>query len=134
MHSNSDLWQSRAEAWDLAESARIESEWRDRRRDLRESEFKMAERLLQRGREILAALTDPESWSLSDAIRAIDLGSKIGRLASELSTENVEVHQIHYELELTEDERLARVSEILRSARQTREANENQLGGDKNVN
>lgn len=125
-HSSRDLWESRAEQWDSAETARIESEWRERRRELRESEYSMAESLLQRGKEILAELTDPASWSLSDAIRAIDLGSKIGRLASELMTESVEVkHHRIPEAQLTEDERIARAHEILRIAEQRRN-----LGGD----
>ena len=129
-HATVDLWESRAEQFDAAESARIETQWRERRSALREQEFTMAERLLQRGKEILEALTDSASWSLSDAIRAIDLGSKIGRLASQLSTELVEVHHHQADKRLTEDERIGRVSEILRQAAIRKD--ENSEGDDEN--
>jgi hypothetical protein len=71
-------------AQDLALAAKI-ADWTQRQDALRELEFEMSLRLIKRAREILA---DPRThFQASDALRALELASELGRRACGLSLE-----------------------------------------------
>lgn len=100
-------WKDRAEAWDEAQRQEQSTEWRRRRDELREQEWKMSQDLLDKARQMLVfplakttrsqqdegmtMITEvhPTRWSIADAGRLSEAASKLGRLALGEETERV---------------------------------------------
>jgi hypothetical protein len=75
-------WESRASAWDAANSAAEESEWHQRRQRLREKEWQVSELLFQKAE---AALRDLELVGrIQNIANALKIASELGRKSSEL--------------------------------------------------
>lgn len=67
------------------------AEWLTRREKHREEEWALRGELIEAGRQVLGKFKDgSRGATLGDVARALDLASKLGRLASGLATETVE--------------------------------------------
>lgn len=102
-------WKVRAEAWDEAQRQEQSTEWRRRRDELREQEWKMSQDLLDKARQMLVfplakttrsqqdegmtVITEvhPTRWGLADVGRLSEVASKLARLALGEETEHVGV-------------------------------------------
>jgi hypothetical protein len=75
-------WESRAVAWDKANSAADEDEWQQRRQRLREKEWEMSELLFEKAEK---ALRDLELVGrIQNLANALKVASELGRKSSEL--------------------------------------------------
>jgi hypothetical protein len=63
--------------------------WRDRSQELREAEWKAHKECLQAAEYALKTMRG-QKCSVSDVAKLLDLASKLGRLVTGMSTENVE--------------------------------------------
>lgn len=103
-------WTKRAEAFDEHERAEQLQQWAQRRDELREQEWKYAQDLLDKARQMLVfplaktvraeqgdgkLVTEiyPTQWKIADAARMLETASKLGRLALGEETERV-AHQV----------------------------------------
>jgi hypothetical protein len=76
------LWESRSAAWDKAHASAEESEWHQRRQQLREKEWQVSELLFQKAE---AALRDLELVGrIQNIANALKIASELGRKSSEL--------------------------------------------------
>jgi len=89
-------WKERAEAWDAAQQQKSEvrhersnRQWERRRRELRDSEWKLAERLIKQADVMLQRLENPISeedfkvkWTMRDITQFLETADKLGRLAT----------------------------------------------------
>lgn len=67
------------------------AEWLTRREEHKQTEWALRGELVEAGRRVLANFTSGQRGAtLGDVARALDLASKLGRLASGLATETVE--------------------------------------------
>ncbi len=102
-------WAKRAEAFDEHERAEQLQQWTQRRDELREQEWKYAQDLLDKARQMLVfplaktvrseqgdgkTLTEiyPTQWKIADAARMLEAASKLGRLAVGEETARVGVN------------------------------------------
>jgi hypothetical protein len=116
-------WVKRAEAFDENERQQQLSDWTRRRDELRESEWKFSQELLDKARQMLVfplaktvrsqqadgqtIVTEvyPTRWSIGDVAKFLEAASKLGRLALGEETERVA-----HTMEITSDE-MARARE-----------------------
>ncbi len=139
-HFHDDAWEERADLWDKAELAREESEWRMRRRQLRQDQFRLAEALHLRCTELLEKPL-PE-FSHTDIVRLATAATELGRLAAEVP-DPVQAMKITQDIHMTdrpwdpqldgprgEEVRLERYKAILRAA----EIRRDKIGGDGHEN
>ena len=68
------------------------AQWLTRREDHRQDEWQIRSELIAAGRKVLKRFTEGDKGAtLGDVARALDLASKLGRLASGLATDHTEV-------------------------------------------
>ena len=96
-------WQERAEAYDAEQERKVQAEWEDRQEQLRQKEWSVANRLLDRCEQMLAfgpartisadgqTVIEPTDWKFRDVPYAAKLASELARLAANLATEHVDV-------------------------------------------
>jgi hypothetical protein len=96
-------WQERAAAYEdyLADQER--RKWAARRQELKEREWETASKLLEKAEQMLLfpvmvqevegenTLIFPAKWSMRDIPTIVQAGSKIARLAADMSTENLAI-------------------------------------------
>lgn len=127
-------WSSRAEQFDEHERAQQVAEWARRRDELREQEWKYAQELIDKVRQMLVfplakttrstqdggqtVVTEvhPTTWKMSDAARMMEAASKLARLAVGEDTERIGVHG---EMELTADDLVKAAREVMEWEQQT---------------
>lgn len=101
-------WRDRAAAYDAAQDLRIQREWEERRRELRETEWARSNELLDKVRQMLqlpiieaetqqrtdengnvtsVTIVKPADWRLRDIPYTFETASKLARLAAEMETE-----------------------------------------------
>ena len=134
---NRDRWEERAQAWDGFILEEEEKLWRERRTKIREREHSLVEQLFQKVEEMLMfpvaeqetvteseggrvtniTVIKPADWKLRDITALLDTASKVGRLSSGMATGIEEARHVIVDKELTEEERVKRVGEILKQAR-----------------
>jgi hypothetical protein len=114
-HAKDDLWVRRAERWDAHVQVQEEQLWKNRRKKLREKEFQLAEKFLDRVEALLSKPT-PDGWKLTDIARMLEIASKVARLSSELTTGVQETRHVVCNKYLSEEDRIRRVKEILERA------------------
>jgi hypothetical protein len=100
---NAMTWEYRALAWDdhLATLERLK--WVERRLSLKEKEWDVAQKLLERAQQMLMfpvvaqesadgkTIIMPAGWKFRDLPSVVAAASKLARLAADMSTENVSV-------------------------------------------
>lgn len=104
-------WEKRAAAWDAAERDRRAAEWEAKRQLLRDREWEAAEALLDRATQMLAfpleiteceekdvdgrvihvTTINPVRWVVRDIPAMLEAASKLGRLATGMATNKIEV-------------------------------------------
>lgn len=100
-------WVERAAAFDLEQERIIQAEWEARRRKLREEEWDVAQKLLERCRQMLTVspfrtsmtavegkavtVLEPYGWQFRDVEKAARAASQLARLAAGLGTGKVDV-------------------------------------------
>jgi hypothetical protein len=96
-------YQERVEAWDNYLAALERQKWIDRRLKIREEEWDVGSRLLERGKEMLmfpvfrqiqadnSMIIEPADWRLKDIPVVLEKASKLLRLSTGMSTENVQI-------------------------------------------
>jgi hypothetical protein len=146
---NRDRWEERAQAWDGYILEQEEIAWKERRTAIREREHELVEQLFQKveemlmfpvarqetqteqqgGRIVNVTIIEPADWKLRDITALLETASKVGRLSSEMATSISEARHVAVDESLTDEERLERVSEIVRQARM-RGGNHREEGND----
>lgn len=108
-------WVKRVDRWDEIKAAEDEAQWDEYRRELIHAEQRMSRLLMEKAQEMIAfplsevelttrkkegeegeeeeivQVTLPVKWRMADVPRLADTASKLGRLASGLSTERKEI-------------------------------------------
>jgi len=100
-------WVARVNRWQELEQERAQDEWRERRGQIRQTEWEMHEALIEKARRMLefpireteAVMEDgvtrltikPMRWSGGTPAQYADLASKLARLAAEMETSRVAV-------------------------------------------
>ena len=96
-------WADRAAAWEDHLAALERQKWVKRRLELKEKEWDVGEKLLERAQEMLlfpvaATMTEdektiimPAKWTMRDIPAVAAAASKIARLAADMATENVSI-------------------------------------------
>jgi len=99
-------WKQRAEAWDEHNRQELEIEWEARRKQIKDREWKGAEKLLERAEKMLGYplseviqedkegkifKVQPVRWRQSDVTRFMEAASKLARLAAGMETETKHV-------------------------------------------
>ena len=131
-------WEERAQAWDEEVRRRDEERWELRRRRLREREWKSAQDLVGRAKQMLAwplarqekkdedgrqtTVVMPARWTMRDAASFFETGSKLARLAADMATSK-EKHEVGgsieikrpFDLEKLSDDELAALLANLRA-------------------
>lgn len=102
-------WRKRAEAWDAEQARREDAKWVKRQEELREQEWDLSTKLLDKGKQMLqfplaettkeerpgtdgnptlVTIFNPVRWTMRDAASLLKIGSEVGRLSSGMPTEN----------------------------------------------
>ena len=80
-------WGARAASWDAEIRMREEAKWIARREEFRERQWAIAEKLIQKGEEMLSfslAGEDGPKWSFRDAAAFLAEGGRLARQAAEM--------------------------------------------------
>ena len=105
-------WKARAEAFDEHQSQLEDVKWAKRRDQLRNREWELAEKILDKALQMLAfplastsreergpdgqplsiTTVNPTRWSMRDAAQMLEMASKVARLSAEMRTASVEVN------------------------------------------
>lgn len=131
-------WQARAQAWDAHLLAREEARWEKRRKRQREAEWKAAQDLLAKAKQMLAwplarqekkdedgrqtTVVTPARWGMRDSASFYETASKLARLAADMATSK-EKHEVGgsieikrpFDLEKLSDDELAALLANLRA-------------------
>jgi hypothetical protein len=96
-------WTARALAWDDHVADLERQKWIKRRLEIKEQEWEVGSKLLQRGREMLQfpivtaesqdgrTIIMPAGWKLKDIPQVVSTGSKLSRLAADMVTDSIEL-------------------------------------------
>jgi hypothetical protein len=95
-------WPARAALWDAQEQKRVLKLWQDRRDEVRQADWDMANKLRLKVQDMLAmpvvrkyvkeddghvTIIEPARWTQGDTARIADTASKLARLAALMETE-----------------------------------------------
>lgn len=97
-------FKTRALAWEDHIASLEREKWKDRKLELQETEWKIANELLDKAKLMLAfpiveqlsadgmTLIRPADWKLRDIMPVAQLGSQLARLAAGMETENIKIN------------------------------------------
>lgn len=128
-------WQERAQAWDAAMRQREDERWEKRRKRQREQEWKAAQDLLTKARQMLGwplarqekktdedgrqvTVVMPARWGMRDSAAFFETAAKLARLAADMATsrsENEISIKRDLDLEKLSDDELAALLANLRA-------------------